>query len=443
MKRSSLITLLSVIIFCHAEAQSITGVWRGKVSRGIKIYNLELKLIKNGDSLSGTSYYYHSPTNYSRFRVKGYFDLSGDIVWWDKELVESKGGRISSPNTTPFRFAADFNCPGDDIMKLDGTADKKGDESKDHEVHLSKVEAPYFKDEWDEVIEDFPYYASVPAYIDSIERSSIVSSEPPSVTPSKSSPTAPVPVPKAETAPPVAVAKAEPPPAPVPVPKPETAPPVAVAKAEPPPAPVPVPKAETTPPVAVAKAEPPPAPVPVPKPETTPPVAVAKAEPPPAPVPIPEPEKKNMPATVAAPAAIGQKTEIPSGIKAPKTIEDIFVERKKILVEEILVSGDSILLDFYDNAEVDGDSITLFLNGKMIHQHVLLKTIPFEFKIAVADLEEQNELTMVAENLGSIPPNTSLMIVWVNGVRHEARLESTENSSAMIRFRKKPDPVKK
>jgi hypothetical protein len=397
MKRSSLITLLSVIIFCHAEAQSITGVWRGKVSRGIKIYNLELKLIKNGDSLSGTSYYYHSPTNYSRFRVKGYFDLSGDIVWWDKELVESKGGRISSPNTTPFRFAADFNCPGDDIMKLDGTADKKGDESKDHEVHLSKVEAPYFKDEWDEVIEDFPYYASVPAYIDSIERSSIVSSEPPSVTPSKSSPTAPVPVPKAETAPPVAV----------------------------------------------AKAEPPPAPVPVPKPETTPPVAVAKAEPPPAPVPIPEPEKKNMPATVAAPAAIGQKTEIPSGIKAPKTIEDIFVERKKILVEEILVSGDSILLDFYDNAEVDGDSITLFLNGKMIHQHVLLKTIPFEFKIAVADLEEQNELTMVAENLGSIPPNTSLMIVWVNGVRHEARLESTENSSAMIRFRKKPDPVKK
>ena len=106
-------------------------------------------------------------------------------------------------------------------------------------------------------------------------------------------------------------------------------------------------------------------------------------------------------------------------------------------MEEILVSGDSIRLDFYDNAEVDGDSITLFLNGKMIHQHVLLKAIPFEFKIAVSDLQDENELTMVAENLGSIPPNTSLMIVWVSGVRHEARLESTENSSAMIRFRKK------
>ncbi|HEX5667378.1 MAG TPA: hypothetical protein VFX73_01175 [Chitinophagaceae bacterium] len=405
MKRSSLIVLLSAIIFCQASAQSITGVWRGKVSRGIKIYNLELKLIKNGDSLSGTSYYYHSPTNYSRFRVKGYFDTAGDIVWWDKELVESKGGKISSPNTTPFRFAADFNCPGDDIMKLDGTADKKGDEGRDHEVHLSKVEGPYFKDEWDEVIEDFPYYASVPDYIDSIERSSIVSSEPPTVPASKLPPPAPVPVSKAET---TAVVKAEPPPAPVPVPKAETA---AVVKTELPSAPVPVAKAETT--------------------------AVVKAEPPPVPVPVAEPEKKNLPATAAAPVSLSQKAEIPSGIKAPKTIQDIFVERKKILVEEILVSGDSIRLDFYDNAEVDGDSITLFLNGKMIHQHVLLKAIPFEFKIAVSELQDENELTMVAENLGSIPPNTSLMIVWVNGVRHEARLESTENSSAMIRFRKK------
>jgi hypothetical protein len=343
MKRSYLIILLTVIVFFQAHSQSITGVWRGKLSRGMKIYSLELKLIKNGDSLSGTSYYYHSPTNYSRFRVKGYFDISGDIVWWDKELLESKGGKISSPNTTPFRFAADFNCPGDDIMKLDGTADRKGDDGREHEVHLSKVREPYFKDEWDEVIEDFPYYASVPDYIDSIDRSSIASSEPPSATPTNLSP----------------------------------------------PAPVPVAKAEPTPPV-------------------------------------------------AAPVAIVQKTEIPSGIKAPKTIEDIFVERKKILVEEIFVSGDSIRLDFYDNAQIDGDSITLFLNGKMIYQHVLLKAIPFEFKIAVDDLDNENELTMVAENLGSIPPNTSLMIVWVNGERHEARLESTENSSAMIRFRKKP-----
>jgi hypothetical protein len=374
--------MISLFTCYQADAQSITGVWRGKVSRGIKIYNLELKLIKNGDSLTGTSYYYHSPSNYSRFRVKGYFDVSGDIVWWDKELIESKGGKISSPNTTPFRFAADFNCPGDDIMKLDGTADKNGDSGKDHEVHLSKVEDPFFKDEWDEVIEDFPYYASVPDYIDSVERSSLASVEP-------------LPPPAKEI-----MAEKKNPPKPV-------EPPVVVA-------------AKTDKPAAETKDPP--------KPGDAPVAVVSKTE-----MPAPEKNSPHKPVELPAPG----KSGIPVTIAAPKTIVDKFVERKKILVEEILVSGDSIRLDFYDNAEIDGDSISLFLNGKMIHQHVLLKASPFEFKIAVTDLAEENELTMVAENLGSIPPNTSLMLVWVNGERHEARLESTENSSAMIRFRKK------
>jgi len=46
---------------------------------------------------------------------------------------------------------------------------------------------------------------------------------------------------------------------------------------------------------------------------------------------------------------------------------------------------------------------------------------------------------MVAENLGSIPPNTSYMVVLVGENRYDARLESTEGSSAMVRFVKKPE----
>jgi hypothetical protein len=55
----------------------------------------------------------------------------------------------------------------------------------------------------------------------------------------------------------------------------------------------------------------------------------------------------------------------------------------------------------------------------------------------VSDLNETNELIMVAENLGSIPPNTSYMVAIVGEKRYEARLESTEGSSAMVRFLKK------
>jgi hypothetical protein len=45
---------------------------------------------------------------------------------------------------------------------------------------------------------------------------------------------------------------------------------------------------------------------------------------------------------------------------------------------------------------------------------------------------------MVAENLGSVPPNTSYMVALVGKERYEARLASTEGSSAMIRFVKRP-----
>jgi hypothetical protein len=401
MKRSGFLLAIIMISFLQANAQSITGVWRGKVTRGIKNYNLELKLIRSGDSLAGTSYYYHSPTNYARFKVKGYFDVSGDIVWWDRELVENKGGKITTANATPFRFAADFNCPGNDIMKLDGVADKKGDESKDHEVHLSKMDAPIFKDEWDHVIEDFPYYASVPDYIDSMDRGYALKDR-----------TIPAPAPQQEKS--VAIEKA----APVPVPPQERS--VAIEKTAPPPA------VKPEQPAATERS------MPAPATQVEPPVAVERSVPPP----TRQPEKQSAQKSDASPVAYGPKKEIPSTLRAPKSIEEKFVERKKILVTEIPVVGDSIKLNFYDHGEIDGDSISLFLNGKLIHQHVLLKASPFEFTIAVADLQMDNELIMVAENLGSIPPNTSLMIVWVNGVRHEARLESSENTSAMIHFKK-------
>jgi hypothetical protein len=122
--------------------------------------------------------------------------------------------------------------------------------------------------------------------------------------------------------------------------------------------------------------------------------------------------------------------------KAP-TINEKFIERKKVLTTELPLLGDTIELHFYDNAEIDGDSISLFMNNRLVFEHVRLSDKPHIVKFAVSELSETNELVMVAENLGAIPPNTSYMIAYVNGVRYTANLESTENSSAMIRFVRK------
>jgi len=121
------------------------------------------------------------------------------------------------------------------------------------------------------------------------------------------------------------------------------------------------------------------------------------------------------------------------------TIENKFLTRQKIFIKEIPVTGDSIELSFYDNAEIDGDSISLFLNDKLIIQHLKLAAQPYLIKLAVTGLDTTNELVMVAENMGSIPPNTSYMIAIVDDKRYDAYLTSTEGSSAMIRFVKKQE----
>ncbi len=122
----------------------------------------------------------------------------------------------------------------------------------------------------------------------------------------------------------------------------------------------------------------------------------------------------------------------------PPSIEEKFTTRTKTFIKEIPLSGDSIELRFYDNAEIDGDSISLFLNDKLIFSHIRLTGNAYSIKIPVSEMKESNELIMVAENLGTIPPNTSYMVAIVNNQRYDAYLASTEGSSAMVRFIKQP-----
>ena len=121
----------------------------------------------------------------------------------------------------------------------------------------------------------------------------------------------------------------------------------------------------------------------------------------------------------------------------PATIEEKFVTRKKVFIKEIPLAGDSLELRFYDNAEIDGDSISLFLNDKLLFQHIRLTGNAYSIKIPISEMNDTNELIMVAENLGSIPPNTSYMLAIVGDKRYDAYLASTEGSSAMVRFIKK------
>ena len=51
--------------------------------------------------------------------------------------------------------------------------------------------------------------------------------------------------------------------------------------------------------------------------------------------------------------------------------------------------------------------------------------------------KEVNEVTMFAENLGTIPPNTALMVVYDGEVRKEVYLSSSLTQNAAVRIRRK------
>lgn len=103
-------------------------------------------------------------------------------------------------------------------------------------------------------------------------------------------------------------------------------------------------------------------------------------------------------------------------------------------IPEIKVDTGNIRLDFYDNAQVDGDSITVIVDKKVVLTHQRLSSKPITTYIRIDLNNTFHEVEMVAENLGSIPPNTAILIITAGKKRYLLSLTSAESKSAMVRF---------
>ena len=114
-----------------------------------------------------------------------------------------------------------------------------------------------------------------------------------------------------------------------------------------------------------------------------------------------------------------------------------FVQRKNIYSKELEILSDSIRISFYDNGDIDGDSISVFLNKKPVLANQELSSRSLNIYLALDTLIEINELSMFADNLGRIPPNTALMIVSDGINRHEIYLSSSLTQNGAVRLRRK------
>lgn len=107
--------------------------------------------------------------------------------------------------------------------------------------------------------------------------------------------------------------------------------------------------------------------------------------------------------------------------------------REKEVVKTLTVKSSSIKIDLYDNAEIDHDTVTVLVNGKVLLYRQMLTDRPLTVSFnAFANLPY--DVVMYADNLGDIPPNTALMMITSGDQKFEVFLSSTETKSATVRI---------
>ncbi|MEO7393331.1 MAG: hypothetical protein ABIU11_00235 [Chitinophagaceae bacterium] len=114
---------------------------------------------------------------------------------------------------------------------------------------------------------------------------------------------------------------------------------------------------------------------------------------------------------------------------------EVLKTRTNELVKILTVTDVDVIVKFYDNGEIDGDTISVYFDNKKVLSSERLTASPLIIKLKMDKGHTEHELVMVAENLGRIPPNTSLMIVESGGQRFDVRITSTEQKNAVVRFK--------
>lgn len=142
--------------------------------------------------------------------------------------------------------------------------------------------------------------------------------------------------------------------------------------------------------------------------------------------------KKDIQDTIAAPVAI--KVPDSSLLTIQKN------SRTSSLVNSLTVSTDSIRLLLFDNGEIDNDTVTVFLNDRILIDRLGLRAASYEKWVVFQPGDTLYRIELMANNLGSIPPNTANLVIWAGKQRFELRLSSDYTRNAVIDIIKNPKP---
>jgi hypothetical protein len=142
-------------------------------------------------------------------------------------------------------------------------------------------------------------------------------------------------------------------------------------------------------------------------------------------------EKKEPVATPLIPEI--KKPEIDITFKAAS-----IAGRKSEFSQVVNFKSDSLQISLYDNGEIDGDTVSVFMNGEVLLSQQGLKASAIKKTIYLTPGQnDEFTLVMFAESLGKYPPNTGLLVIRDGNDVYNLRFSSDFQKNAGIVFRRK------
>lgn len=112
----------------------------------------------------------------------------------------------------------------------------------------------------------------------------------------------------------------------------------------------------------------------------------------------------------------------------------IKTRRQNDTISTIYTSSATIRVSLFDNGQIDGDTVTVLHNNSVVTSRLGVTSNPYKFEITIDPQHPRHEVVLIAHNLGSIPPNTAVVIIEAGDKTYRLTASTDLDKNSVIIF---------
>jgi|GEM_PF-1936411 len=111
----------------------------------------------------------------------------------------------------------------------------------------------------------------------------------------------------------------------------------------------------------------------------------------------------------------------------------------KLLAEPFTIESDSITIEFFDKDKVDNDTISIYFNNVLVVSKQRVDKTRKRISVPISK-NSNNFLSVFAENLGDLPPNTASVRIYAGAQRLDVDMKSDFIQNGTIQLKHQTPP---